>query len=801
MQDLAHITEINGQRVEQSVASHSLNVAAYAAQKLKGMNLRHTAYLAGLLHDMGKCTDQYQDYLRRAANHEDVKRGSVNHTFCGCIYLLKKYHSGRPQGMDTMACELLVYAMGSHHGQFDCVSLENTSGFEKRLYKDAAEIEYPQAVERFLVQCVSSEEIDRLFLLAQNEITSLFQSLKIQFGKGATQIHFLMGLAARMVLSAVIDGDRRDTAEFMSGTKHSFRAGSPNLWEEQIQFLEQKLSAFDATAPINRVRRCFSELCRDFACQHGGGIYRLTLPTGAGKTLSALRYALHHAKTYEKKRVIFVIPLLSILEQNSGVIRSFLQDQSILTEHHSNVVKTFETPEELDHYELLTETWESPIVITTLVQLLNTLFSGKTTAVRRMSALTDAVIVIDEIQSLPKRVTNMFNMALNFLAGACGATVVLSSATQPCFDETARPLRYSQPVDIVPYDPAIFDTLKRTRIVDYTSPYGMSLEELADFSQSLLQEGSSLLIVCNTKESARKLYDELDSRSASKLFHLSVSMCPAHRADTLAHIHTALDGREKAICVSTQLVEAGVDFSFESVIRVEAGLDNIAQAAGRCNRSFDFGGIRSVYIVKLRQDAEKLGMLPEIAAAQQCTEQLLHQFADNPQSLDADLLSEKSIAQYYNLLFGHSAIKGQFGFPRILSHDQREQLFDLLADNPNHIKRPEFKGRYFFNQAFKTAGELFEVFDENTTDIIVPYNEQADQVIADLFSQKAAHDYGFLKECIERAKPYTIHIFKHQYMKLMEYGMLLSDKQNRFLALNKQYYHAETGLIMEKFIY
>jgi len=799
---LAHITEINQKRIEQSVSTHSLNVASYAADKLKGMKLYDTAYLAGLLHDMGKCSGKYQEYLARAARGEDVARGSVNHTFCGCIYLLEHYHMDKPQSFATMTCEILVYAMGSHHGLFDCVTLENTSGFEHWLNKDAAEIGYGEAVSGFLAECASSEEIDRLFLLAQNEITTLFQAFKTCFEKDKVQISFLMGLVARMVLSAVIDGDRRDTAEFMNGTKAAARDVSEALWTEQAAFFEQKNAGFHATTPINRARSRFSEQCRDFAQTHDGGIYRLTLPTGAGKTLSALRYALHHAKTYGKKRILFVIPLLSIIEQNSAVIRSYIQDKSILIEHHSNVVQAAETSgEELDRYEFLTETWESPIIITTLVQLLNTLFSAQTTAVRRMSALSDAVIVIDEIQSLPKKATNMFTMALNFLAYGCGATIVLSSATQPCFDETAMPLKYSVPADIVPYEKERFAVFKRTEIVDKTSPYGMSAEDLADFSADLLETVSSLLLICNTKESALRLYRQLKQQCAYKLFHLSAAMCMAHRTDTLESINACLKSGEKMLCVSTQVVEAGVDFSFERVIRVAAGLDNIAQAAGRCNRSDEFGGICPVYVVNLDQEAERLGMLHEIEAAQRCAKQLLHKFAQNPNPYDRDLLSEKSIAEYYQYLFSDNDIRGKFSYPQKLPCGTTENLFDLLADNPLHIERPEFQGKYFLNQAFKTAGTLFKVFDENTTEVVVPYDAEAKEVIADLFSRRAACDDSFLKSCIEKAKPYTVRIFEYQNKKLREYGMLSSEEHGRFTVLNEQCYHPETGLTIENFIF
>lgn len=800
--NLAHITTINGNRIEQTVANHSFHVADYAANKLKNINLYYTAYLAGLLHDMGKCTAKFQDYLERAAKGEDVVRGSVNHTFCGCIYLLKNYHLNRPQGFDTMTCEILVFAIGSHHGLFDCITPDNTSGFEHRLNKDASEIGYDEAVSNFLLECESEEEIDRLFKLAQNEIYTLFKTLTECFGNSITKISYLMGMVARIILSAVIDGDRQDTAEFMNGTDFYFVQGSKELWKTQLKHFEQKYAKFNTITPINHARGFFSEQCLNFAQKHEGGIYRLTLPTGGGKTLASLRYALSHATEYSKKRIIFVIPLLSILEQNSAVIRKYIQDESILTEHHSNMIKTFETEKELDQYELLCDTWNSPIIITTLVQLLNTLFSHRTTAIRRMNALCDSIIVIDEIQSLPKKTTNLFLMALNFLAYGCGATVVLSSATQPCFDKTVLPLKYSMPTDIVPYDKEIFEVFKRTKIVDKTTPYGMAIEELSDFSVNILETVSSLLIICNTKASALKIFADLKQQcNEHKIFHLSASMCMNHRIDTLARINECLKNKEKIVCISTQLVEAGVDFSFESVIRVEAGMDNIAQAAGRCNRSNDFNGICSVYVVNLRQDVENLGMLHEIETAQRCTKQLFYRFAKIPVQYDNDLLSEKSISDYYQYLFQDKDMKGIFSFPQKTSYGDTENLFDLLAENSKHLQRTSYQGQYFLNQSFKTAGKLFKVFDDNTTVIIVPYNKEAEEIIADLYSEKAKYDYFYLKECIEKAKPYTVQIFEYQKQKLQDYGMLTPVMEQHCMVLDKQCYNQETGLMIENFIF
>ncbi|MBQ2726264.1 MAG: DEAD/DEAH box helicase family protein, partial [Clostridia bacterium] len=240
---------------------------------------------------------------------------------------------------------------------------------------------------------------------------------------------FLYGLLVRLLTSAVMEGDRRDTAEFMSGAVYPPEADQ-NLWQTLLAGMEAKLNTLDSSSPINAARRKISDICREAAGKHSG-VYRLNVPTGGGKTLSALRYALAHAEKYSKKRIIFTFPLLSVLEQNSDAIRKYTGDDFVL-EHHSNAVQEKISPEKLDDYELLTENWSSPIIITTLVQLLNTMFDGKTSSVRRFHALTDTVIVIDEVQTVPGNMLTLFNLAVTFLAEFCNTTVLLCSATQPC---------------------------------------------------------------------------------------------------------------------------------------------------------------------------------------------------------------------------------------------------------------------------------------------------------------------------------------------------------------------------------
>lgn len=796
---------INDDGKIQSVREHCLETASFAAERLEPAGLSNTAYLAGLLHDMGKCKKDYRVYIENAAAGKKVQRGSVNHTFAGVIFAIERWHTHTDNKIAVLTAEIIAYAVGAHHGEFDIVDFDSESGFEYRLDKDRKEICYEESLKNYLRECAEEQELDRRFSLACAEIEKI--SLKSKEYGFATRrrYYFICGLIARMVLSAVIEGDRRSTAEFMDGSKAGYIEADKELWKKRLENVETKISCFDNSTPINKARRYFSDKAAAFT-DMSSGIFRLTLPTGSGKTLTSLRLALANAAKFTKKRIIFVIPLLSVLEQNRNVIRENLGDDSIITEHHSNVIRTFETPEELDRYELLTETWESPVIITTLVQLLDTLFKNQTTAIRRTGALADSIIVIDEVQSLPKKTISMFNMAMNFLAYFCDTTVVLSSATQPEFGNTDIPLKYSEPIDIIPYEAERFDVFKRTEVVDKTSKYGMDFDELADFAGSILKEASSLLIICNTKNSSEKIYESMKHIADScEAFHLSAAMCMKNREDVLKEVKKRLEDqspkRRPVICVSTQIVEAGVDISFECVIRIEAGIDNIAQAAGRCNRSNDFGRICKVYIVNLKSGCEKLKMLREIETSQRKTQELLGMYGENPLKYKNDILSSESISCYYRSLFDDSETKLAFDYPHIFAGGIRDDLYNLLAENCEFKKRLKTRQSYLLNQAFLTAGSAFEVFDENTYDVIVPYKKEGESLIADLNSGKAEFSSAYIRECIERAKPYTIRIFEYQRRKLIDNGMLCVLYDGHFMTLNGFCYSDETGLKPDDMIF
>ncbi len=802
-ESIAHITQIDGSHRIQTVREHCRQTAQYAAEAATSIGLRNTAYLAGLLHDMGKCKQEFDTYLMRAFHGEEVKRGTVNHTFAGVIFLFERYHSDSSHFYENMTCEILAFAVASHHGLIDGVSPESVSGYAHRLHKNRAEICYDESLSRFLEQCAGEEELDRLFCRAKSELQCFFDTTKKHVAESkaiglpykSKTLQFFVGMTARLVLSALIDADRRDTAEFYLGEKHQFLNADKSFWQERVAYFEEKYqqnilnNAPDT--PLNRTRKDIADQAKAFAVC-ADGIYRMTTKTGAGKTLSSLRFGLNCAALHEKRRIIFVIPLLSILEQNAAVIRTYLGKDDAVLEHHSNVIHESrnDASEQVDRYEMLTESWDSPVIITTLVQMLQTLFSGKPSAVRRMQALSGSVIIFDEIQSLPRKTMYMCNLALDYLARFCGCTIVLSSATQPCFEEMDYPMLFAENADMIKETPEMEAVFRRTEIVDKSSGYGMEIEELVDFVREIIAENSSLLVICNTKRTARELYQQLAIAGKDDfcLYHLSTNMCTQHRRDTLKNITDDLlkkDGR-RVVCVSTQLVEAGVDFSFESCIRVKAGLDNIAQAAGRCNRNGEFGKLCKVYVVSLKN--EKLSNLPDIAASQAAYDEFLAEYQKNEQKY-GNIFSAKSVALFYRKLIRSSAVKALFAYP---TKDKHVSMLDMLSDNAVYFRGCKKEDKTtILNQAFRTAGNEFCVFEDDTIDVIVPYNAEAEAIISDLFTRRAALDAHYFQALLKRARSYTISLFDNQIRSNSH--MFCVDAEKRFFSLQKEYYDDALG--------
>ena len=762
----------------QTVRDHCRRTAEYAAQALAPVSLSTAGYLAGLVHDLGKYTSRFQTYLLRG----EGTRGSVNHTFAGVRLLLERYFDENAEDFSGVVCELLALAAGGHHGLFNCIDDRQQSGFRHRLTKE--DIGYQEATGNFLRLCAEEQELDRLFRGALEELTPVLEKILSMTSEDHPffddETAFYSGLLSRLLLSGVIEGDRQDTAEFMNRAQFPPKRDAEaleRLWDTCLRRVEARLDALPQVSDIDRARRSISEQCREGAARPGG-VFRLNVPTGGGKTLSSLRFALAHARLHRKQRIFFASPLLSILEQNAGVIREYLSDDTLILEHHSNVVRTEETPECLDRRELLTETWNAPVILTTLVQLLNTLFSGKTSAIRRFHALCGSVIVIDEVQTVPAKLLSLFSLAVNFLAEICGTTVVLCSATQPCMERIDHPL-HTPLQDLVPYSDRLWRPFRRTEFC----PVGeRSLEDIAQFALEHLE--TSLLVVCNKKAQAETLFHLLEDGGDFALFQLSAAMCVQHRRDTLERVRASLEAGQRTVCVSTQVIEAGVDISFASVIRLTAGMDSVIQAAGRCNRNGEAGPgvLAPVYLIGERN--EQLGRLPDIQRGKNASRELLTAFQSHPDRYGRRLDSDEAVGYYYRALYRgmedcHRDFIWRKGEPSLLS------LLSLNGycqeDTP-----------YYFRQAFRLAGSRFQVFEEDSTDVIVPYG-RGKSLICDLCGERAGRDPRYLKNLLAEARSYTVSLYRYQIDRLAaEQGLI--PLQGGALGLNG-HYSEETGFL------
>ncbi len=789
---LAHITYINDIRYEQTLKEHCFNTAIYAAASLEDIGFNNIAYLAGLLHDMGKGTDTFNEYLDKATSGGDVKRGSVNHTFAGVIYILEKYHKGKD--LSQVACsEIIAYAIGAHHGLFDCVSLDDKNGFIYRLDKDKREIFYQEAVEYFLNEIADENEIDKLFRKAMKEFSDFWDKMSGQQMPNEEKV-MMIGFLSRLLLSSVISADRKDTRQFMMqklDIKYDIN------WSIEEKHLEEEILQYPKDSELNLVRSNISEQCAEKA-REKNGIYRLNVPTGGGKTLSSLRYSVIHSAANQKKRIFFVIPLLSILDQNAQVIKKNISNPDCILEHHSDVINASaddvnRDSTKLAEYEIMTSNWNNPIVITTLVQLLNTMFSDKTSEIGRFRALVNSTIVIDEVQTLPTKTIMMFNRMLNFLKIFCNTTIVLSSATQPALNHVEWPVYYADEPELVKLNESQMKAFERTKIIVYNYPSGMEVNEIAAFGNSLLEKRRAILIICNTKTEARQIFKQLKTDvedQACRLFHLSTNMCKSHRMNVLKQINDCLahiqknyeNGEKRIICVSTQLVEAGIDFSFDTVIRIKAGIDNLAQAAGRCNRSNEYPGMGLVYLIKLK--AENLQSLPDITCAKNATRNVLTNIGED------DLLSEEAIEWFYRCKFNECRKELKYS---VVEGSCKLNLAEALIRCP-YIYKKENR-QYVLQQPFKYIGEKFSVFDNNTTDIIVPY-ENGKDIISELRKLSNLHSPHITIESvtnlIHKAGAFSVSMFNAQ--RFIDTGWIEELFDGRILVLSESVYDKELGI-------
>lgn len=775
---LAHIRETDG--TEQSVSEHCQQTARLCAGFTHAIHAEQLGKLQGLLHDAGKLCTKFEAYIRKES---DARRGEIDHSYAGAKYLCELADKTDAAKYGAVS-RLIAHTILSHHGLHDWLTLDYADYCEQRLEKADTYAE----VTAHLEEIAPEAELLKLLESAANEYTELTTQIKALAKQTSIKksvqkqcYAFYKGMLERFLQSCLIDADRIDTADFMSNSQTEMHYDIQSLWETMSDTMQKKCDVFAKHQDAISRRRCdISDRCAAFAA-HPVKTCRLIVPTGGGKTLSSLRFAIEYCRQHGKHKIIYTAPFMSILEQNSDVFREIV-GESFLTEHHSNLLAEIETEEKLHEYELHTETWDTPVIATTMVQLLNSLFSGKSSAVRRMHRLSDAVIIIDEVQSVPLKCVHLFNLAINFLTHICGTTVVLCTATQPTMEQTEFPLLLDEISSMTGDTAHDFDVFRRTQIISEVFPYGHSYEETEAFCAEKFEVHGNLLIIVNTKAAARVLFTKMRERySDIPVIHLSTNLCPAHRKERIKEMQAYLQNEKPVICVTTQLIEAGVDISFRCVVRSLAGLDNAAQAAGRCNRNGESDVPCPVYLIRLKE--ESVSRLEDVQTAQKISQRML----DNPQV--TDYLSYDAQNLYFQLLYRETESKLSYPLPE---SQYQTTLLNLLALNHDCFSMSGLpKSMCFSVQAFRTAGGLFEVIDNRTQPILVPYNEDAQDIINELDTQISSER---CRELLRKAQKYTVNLYNGQNQKLQESHAVRPLLCGAF-ALEKNFYDANCGVI------
>ncbi|CAN7285802.1 CRISPR-associated helicase Cas3' [Rhizobium sp. LjRoot30] len=657
----------------QGLKQHLEQVAALAGQMAEPFGLGKAALLAGLFHDLGKYT---QDFQKRLAGAEI----RVDHSTAGAWHILQTVRGG-----DKYIAELIAYAILGHH-----------AGLPDKRGSDAA------LTER--IAGFKSASLDKAW---QTEISAELSGLMPGFSWANTKdrLAFQMAFCGRMLFSCLVDADFKDTEAFYS----ALEGRRPDReWQALQQLLPQFLADFErymagkksSPSDLNTLR---SEILAHVRgrTREKPGLFTLTVPTGGGKTLASLAFALEHAKVHGHSRIIYAIPFTSIIDQTASIFRDILGDEHVL-EHHSAIDEEKFDPrqarESRDKLKLAMEDWAAPVVVTTNVQLFESLFAAKTSRARKLHNIAGSIIILDEAQTIPRHLLAPAVRALDELALNYKCTIVLCTATQPALDERNFPQAHPAGLalegrELAPDPQRLARQLRR-----------VTIERAGEMSDadlvSALEGAPQGLVIVNSRKHALSLFREAQAAGLSGLVHLTTRQYAAHRREILADVRQRLIDGAPCRVIATSLVEAGVDVDFPKVWRAEAGLDSIAQAAGRCNREGKRPVEESIVTVFSAPDypppSEIKGLI-----------------ADTGRMIDKyeDLLSPDAIAAYFGEVYWRVGIKGL---------DRKAILNRFLMDRT---------GTDF---AYRSVAADFRMIESEMVPVIIARDEVAKKAVDEL---------------------------------------------------------------------
>ncbi len=735
MKCYAHTGDAGGEW--QPLATHLKNVAELAGRFGASCGLGNAAKSAGLLHDLGKYRNEFQEYLCKARG----AGADTHHAIYGAALAFRQAEQDLPHLLPA------AFAVAGHHAGLPDVT---------DLRQDVEGTKYR-----------TSERVPRLAELLESELGKLrFDSSPALQSAIQNEDELALEFAARMIFAALVDADRLDTAHWPDAVPSERSLDAARLLQlvEKERERKRKGSAdTDANRELHRLRNAVFDDCLA-AAKLAPGFFSLTVPTGGGKTLAAMAFALAHAQAHGLRRVIVVIPFLSIIEQNAKEYRRILGDDVVL-EHHSAVPPRADADEEeKSAAELATENWDAPIIVTTSVQFLESLFADSPAKCRKLHRVAKSVVILDEVQTLPAHLLSPTLDIFRRLQRDCGASFVFCSATQPAFRKSPQLREGFTENDLRPISSNLPELFQKLRRVDYHIPKSNQPLDWPALAARLAEQ-KQVLCVVNLRRHAATVWEEvrkkLSEMEKSSVFHLSSAMCAQHRLDVLDQVRELLKAGLPCRLVATQLLEAGVDVDFPAVWRAMGPLDSIVQVAGRCNREgrLPDGQLGQMHVFRPADDGLPRDGLYQTATA----------IADTMLTT----LSPEELATNLNLFTRYFAM-----------------LHALPQEKARRIQ--ELRRELMFREVAREA----KVIEDDTRPVIVAYRTGAD-IIEDIQTrQPAPGEKRFDKRDLRSLQRYMVNVVRR------DFDLLLGQKRLRELLpklslhiLKSGHYYPDLGLL------
>jgi CRISPR-associated endonuclease/helicase Cas3 len=726
-------------RTTHSLEQHLHAVARSAGDMSTEFGAGEWGRLAGLWHDLGKYSEDFQRYIRKSSGYEahlvDSAPVKVNHSSAGALHAQAV--------LSTLGLPLAYLIAGHHAGLPDWSPAEGegNAALDNRLREDK---------QKGLLQKAIQEAPDELLHQLAPSPSA------IQAGRDGKGLH----LWIRMLFSCLTDADFLDTEAFMNAGKSQMRGGYPELATLLSQFdawMKQMEQGAEKT-PVNLLRANVLRQCREKATGEPG-LYTLTVPTGGGKTLSSLAFALSHAVHHKKRRVVYAIPYTSIIEQTAEVFRGIYKGRDAVLEHHCNLASEKDSPKN----RLATENWDAPLIVTTNVQLFESLFAARTSRCRKLHNLVNSVIILDEAQLLPPEYLQPILDVMRLLIEHYGVTFVLCTATQPALGSRQDSFGKTwlrgpgDAKEIVPGTEELYRQLER---VEVTLPQDLNSHGDWDEIADRVKQHESVLAIVNTRADCH----ELHRRMPPGTVHLSALMCGEHRSYVIKKIKEDLPHKPVRV-ISTQLIEAGVDVDFPVVFRALAGLDSIAQAAGRCNREGKLGRKGQVYVFVPPKQAPA-GLLH---FGEDACKAILHERPEKP-------LTPEFFNRYFTRYYKKVDSLDKYGIDRLLTQDAQHCRIQ-----------------------FRTAAEEFQLIDEDgSVSIIVPYAnpDDASRDSRPLIARLRAGELD--RDLLRQLQRFTVTVRKRDFCTLRKMGDIEEIVPDLWVLKNETAYSGDLGLIIGK---